>query len=88
MLGEKRVKKMPPVMGGEDFSLFGRTKHQVPICMYWLGTVDPAAVQKSRKEGKPLPSLHSPFFAPDPSPTIRTGVRTMVAAVMDLMPVK
>jgi hypothetical protein len=32
-----------------------------------------------------LPGLHSAFFAPVASPTIRTGVLAMSAAVLDLM---
>jgi hippurate hydrolase len=40
------------------------------------------------KEGKALPSLHSPFFFPEPKETIRTGTKALVATALDLMPVK
>jgi len=53
--------------------------------MIWLGAVDPAKVAKSKLDGTTLPSLHSSLFAPLPEPTIRTGVKAMSAAVMDLM---
>jgi hypothetical protein len=36
------------------------------------------------KLGKPLPVNHSPFFAPVPEPTIRTGVLAMVLAVLNV----
>jgi hippurate hydrolase len=38
------------------------------------------------RTGKPLPSLHSPFFQPQAEPTLRTGVTALVAAVMELAP--
>ena len=37
------------------------------------------------RTGKPLPSLHSPLFAPAADPTIKTGVTAMTAAVLELM---
>jgi len=68
-------------MGGEDFSEYGRTRDKIPICQFWLGGVRPEAI----KEGKPLPSLHSPFWAPAAEPSIKTGVTAMTAAVLELM---
>jgi hippurate hydrolase len=84
-LGAPNVLKMPPVMGSEDFGNFGLDGHQIPTCMFWLGAVDPIKVEQSKKTGTPLPSLHSSQFAPLPKPTLRTGVRAMTAAVIELM---
>ena len=59
----------PPVMGGEDFSRYG--KQGVPVFMFWLGTIAPDRVKESEKEnGKPLPSLHSDQYHPVPEPSI------------------
>jgi hippurate hydrolase len=80
--GADNVLSPEPRMGGEDFSEYGRAG--VPICMFWLGTVPPARVEAAKK-GTPLPSLHSALYAPDPEPSIKTGVRTMSALVVDLM---
>jgi hypothetical protein len=33
----------------------------------------------------PLPGLHSALFAPVPEPTLRTGVKAMTSAVLDLL---
>ena len=44
----------------------------------------PERVAESEKTGKPLPSLHSSQFAPDPEPTIKTGVMAMTVAVLEL----
>lgn len=84
-LGPENVVKMRPIMASEDFGLFGLEGHQIPTCMFWLGAVDPAKVAKSKETGIPLPSLHSSLFAPLPEPTIRTGVKAMTAAVLELM---
>jgi len=81
---ETNVQQVKPVMGGEDFSEYGRTADKIPICMFWLGAVKPELVQESEKSGKPLPSLHSSQFAPLPEPTIGTGVIAMTAAVLEL----
>src|SRR4029079_6777447 len=70
MLGKDRVGEGEPVMGGEDFSLYGRAG--VPAFIFWLGAVDPAKVAASKKPGgEPLPSLHSALFAPFPEPTTK-----------------
>jgi hippurate hydrolase len=52
--------------------------------MFWLGTVPPARMEAAQK-GTPLPSLHSNLYFPDPKPSIKTGVRTMTAVVLDLL---
>src|SRR4029079_19373796 len=84
VLGANPGEGRPPVMGGEDFSRFGRAG--VPIFMYWLGTIDAERWAASQQEGAmPLPSLHSDLFWPDPEPTIRTGVLTMSLAVLNLV---
>jgi hippurate hydrolase len=82
-LGKDRVYPKPPVMGGEDFSQFGRAG--VPICMIRLGTVDPSRYREFEAGRLSLPSLHSDLFAPVPEPTIKTGVHAMAAAVLDLL---
>jgi len=55
ILGEENVVAVDPSMGGEDFSRYGRTPENVPICIFWLGAVSP---QRAQDGGKPLPSLH------------------------------
>ncbi len=84
-LGETNLVYKAPSMGGEDFSEYGRVEPRIPICMFNIGGVNPEAIKESQKTGKPLPTLHSPFWAPLPEPTIRTGVITLTACVLDLM---
>jgi len=84
-LGETNLVQKPPVMGGEDFAEYGCVQPRIPICALSIGGVSPEAVSESRRTGKPLPSLHSPFWAPVPEPSIKTGVMAMTASVLELM---
>lgn len=83
-LGQENVIKASPVMGSEDFGYFS-LDHKIPTMMFWLGAVDPSKVKQSKEGGPALPSLHSSLFAPLPEPTLRTGVKAMTAAVLELM---
>lgn len=80
-LGSDNVQSVPPVMAGEDFALYGRTDADIPAVIFWVGTVAPQRIAA----GEALPSLHSPFFSPEPRASIRTGVHAMTSAVLELM---
>ncbi len=84
-IGEQNVVQKDPTMGGEDFSEFSLPDHSIPACDFWIGAVAPEKIAESEKSGQPLPSLHSPKFAPIPEPTIRIGVIGATTAVLDLM---
>ena len=84
-LGKENVVQGKPIMGSEDFSLFALSDPKPPITMFWLGAVDPEKIKEAQEKGMRLPSLHSSEFAPLPEPAIRTGVKAMTSAVMDLL---
>lgn len=82
--GKDRIKPRTPVLGGEDFSRYG--KAGVPIFMWFIGTAKPADFEASQKPGgTTLPSLHSEFFAPVPRPSIETGALSLTTAVLSKM---
>jgi amidohydrolase len=83
--GSDRVKLQPPQTGGEDFSEFGLTPERVPICMWRVGATDPEKFAESERTGVPVPSNHSPAFAPVPEPTLKACLTSMSAAVLDLL---
>ncbi|HKS09153.1 MAG TPA: amidohydrolase [Pyrinomonadaceae bacterium] len=83
-LGEENVVKVPPIMASEDFGYFSLDQ-KIPTTIFWLGASDPAKVKQSRDSGVALPGLHSALFAPVPEPTLRTGVKAMTSAVLELM---
>jgi len=83
VLGEKNVGEAQPVMGGEDFSEYGRAG--VPAVLLWLGSVEPQRFEKARASGETLPSLHSSGFAPDRERTLRTGVTALTTSALELL---
>jgi amidohydrolase len=83
-LGADNVVKLPPVMMSEDFGYLSLDQ-KIPATLFTLGAVDPVKVKQSREAGTPLPSLHSALFQPLPEPTLRTGVKAMTSAALELM---
>ncbi|MEK6279772.1 MAG: amidohydrolase [Acidobacteriota bacterium] len=83
-LGQGNVERTPPAMVAEDFGYLS-LEQKIPATLFWLGAVDPARMKANKETGAPLPSLHSPLFAPLPETTLRTGVKAMTSAVLDLM---
>ena len=49
MLGTENVSPGKPVMGGEDFSEYGRAG--VPAVIFWVGAVEPARAEKAKASG-------------------------------------
>ncbi len=83
-LGAENVIKAAPIMGSEDFGYLSQD-HKIPTTMFWLGVSDPAKLTESRTGGVAMPSLHSPLFAPVHEPSLRTGVKAMTTAVLELL---
>jgi amidohydrolase len=71
----------PPGTASEDYSEF--VNAGVHSMFFNIGVYEPARVIAARNgSGPPLPSNHSPLFAPVPKPTIETGVTAMTLAVL------
>ncbi|MDP7640120.1 MAG: amidohydrolase [Candidatus Hydrogenedentes bacterium] len=86
IIGKENMVESEPVMGGEDFARYGRQENHVPIFMMKIGSIGKERMAESQREGgTPLPSLHSGFYAPEREPTIKTGVKAMTAAVLELL---
>ena len=84
--GDKRVMQLPPVMGGEDFSRFSREENKdIKSLIIWVGGVPQSEFDAAKKEGRTLPSLHSPFWAPDAPAVISTATEALTAMAMKLM---
>jgi hippurate hydrolase len=82
--GEDKLVETELYMVGEDFSRFALENSKVPIFMFWLGTLAPETIAAAKAKGEQLPSLHSPMFAPVPEPTIKTGIKAMSIAAINL----
>ena len=71
-------------MGGEDFARF--MAPPVPAALYWqIGGTPAAAFAREAAGGKPVAGHHSARFMVAPEPSIRAGVESTVAALLELM---
>lgn len=83
-IGAELVGEAEQSLGGEDFSRY--QKAGVRAVMFRLGTVAQGRLDAMRGRGQDPPSLHSALFHPDPEPTLETGVVSLVAAAIELLP--
>lgn len=85
VLGADKLHARPTIMGGEDFSRFA-LNGEIPVFMYFLGSVASDKVAASKKAGAaPLAGGHTDMYYPHPEPTIQTGVKTLSLAVLNLV---
>jgi metal-dependent amidase/aminoacylase/carboxypeptidase family protein len=77
--------KTPAVMGGEDFSRYHLADKSIESLIFWVGGVPHEKWKAAGGDASKLPSLHSPFWAPDPEPTIATATEAMVAAALGVL---
>ena len=82
-LGKKNVVTAEPIPSSEDFSYY--VAQGVPAFYFSLGGADPQKFAEAKASGKPLPSNHSPFFAPDVEPALHAGIEAEVAVLRNLL---
>ncbi|MDQ3483346.1 MAG: amidohydrolase [Pseudomonadota bacterium] len=83
--GAERVKKTPAVMGGEDFSRFWLADKSVESLIFWVGGTPIDKWTAAGGNAQKLPSLHSPFWAPDAEAVISTATEAMTLAALDVL---
>ncbi len=83
--GDKRVAKTPPVMGGEDFSRFYLADQNIQSLIFWVGGTSLDKWQAAGGNAAKLPSLHSPFWAPDAPAVISTATEAMTTLALDIL---
>ena len=85
--GADRVVQAEPVMAGEDFGEFARTEpDRIKSLIFWVGGRPAAELEAAKREGRILPSLHSPFFAPEADKVITAAAEALSSAAIELMP--
>ena len=84
-IGDENVSEISAVMGGEDFARYGRQDPKIPSLLFWLGGTSIEDWKKYQNNEIEMVSIHSPFFAPDPKPTITTGIKAMSASALGLL---
>lgn len=83
--GEARVTRTAPVMAGEDFGRYRLADPRIESLIFWVGGVPQARWDAVHGDPAQLPSLHSPFWAPDAERVISTATEAMVVAAMGVL---
>jgi hippurate hydrolase len=84
--GQDRVRQVRAQMGGEDFGRYHLADEAgVQSLLFWVGGVPQAKWDAAAGDLTRLASIHSPFWAPDPDPTIRTASEAMVTAALTVL---
>ncbi len=82
-IGKDNVITTDPKTPSEDYAYF--VEQGVPSLYMNLGGADPQKFAESKNGGAMLPSNHSPYFAPDVDPALRTGIQAEVAVLRNLL---
>lgn len=86
-LGADKVTLTASVMGGEDFGEFRRADEaHIKSLILWVGGADPEKLAAAKAGGAPMPSLHSPFWAPVADKVIGSASQALTLTAMRLMP--
>ena len=83
--GPQRAIKTPAVMGGEDFSRFWLADNSIESLIFWVGGTPKAQWDAAGGDQQKLPSLHSPFWAPEAETVIATATEAMTLAALDIL---
>ncbi|WFP16910.1 amidohydrolase [Citricoccus muralis] len=75
-LGEDAVTEVAPLMGSEDFGALAQAI-EVPSVFWMFG-----GHSQDTLNAPDVPVNHSPFFAPEIEPTLTTGTRAALAAIL------
>jgi len=83
VMGDANVVLGRPIMASDDFAEYRYAG--IPSVMLELGAVNPEKYAAAKKSGEAIPGPHSPYFAPDREPSLKTGVEVEMAAILELM---
>ncbi len=73
----------PGSSGSEDYSAF--VEAGIPSVYMMIGGFDAALIEDYKRRGEPVPSNHSPFFAPDAMKAVKVGVSALSISVISAM---
>ncbi|HEX7743112.1 MAG TPA: amidohydrolase, partial [Sphingobium sp.] len=82
---EGMVGETKPSMGGEDFSRYYRADKSINSFIFWVGGVPADQMAKAAAGQASLPSLHSPFWAPQAEKVVATASEAMTTLALHLL---
>nr|WP_047169009.1 amidohydrolase [Sphingomonas sp. Y57] len=83
--GKDRVVPARAQMGGEDFSEYYLADTSIQALLLWVGGVRKDKWEAAGGDITKLPSIHSPFWAPDAEAVVSTAVEAMTTAALTVL---
>jgi hippurate hydrolase len=83
--GADRTTVLAPFMVGEDVGRYWMGDQSVEGTLFWVGGVPKEKWDAARGDTTKLPSLHSPFWAPDAEAVISTATEAMTLAALNVL---
>jgi hippurate hydrolase len=83
--GADRTTILQPFMVGEDVGRYWLNDPSVEGTLFWIGGVPQEKWDAAGGDTTKLPSLHSPFWAPDAEVVISTATEAMTVAALDVL---
>jgi len=83
--GKDRIRPVRAQMGGEDFSQFHLADPSIESLLFWVGGVPADTWAAGKGDITTLPSIHSPFWAPDAQAVISTAIEAMTTAALTVL---
>lgn len=83
--GADRVVESKPIMASEDFSRYWLADKSKQSLLFWVGGTPRDKWDAAKGDETKLPSLHSPFWAPDAEAVISTATEAMTVATLDIL---
>jgi hippurate hydrolase len=83
--GADRTTVLQPFMVGEDVGRYWLNDQSVEGTLFWIGGAPQAKWDAAGGDTTKLPSLHSPFWAPDAEVVISTATEAMTVAALDVL---
>ena len=83
--GAERTTVLQPFMVGEDVGRYWLNDPSVEGTLFWIGGVPQSKWDAAGGDTTKLPSLHSPFWAPDAEAVISTATEAMTLAAVDVL---
>jgi len=83
--GAERVVSTPAVMAGEDFGRYRLADPDIESLIFWVGGTPQDQWDMAGGDHHKLPSLHSPFWAPDADAVISTATEALTVLSLDLL---
>lgn len=87
IFGAGSVAIVGPTMAGEDFGEFRRADPDtIKSLLFWVGGRPASEIEAAKREGRVLPGLHSPYWAPEADKVIGSASEALSLSAIRLMP--